>query len=181
MSEETAIEAETVTVEESADEPQLKPTETVDFWKQKAREQEKKAKENAAARLELDELKASQLSKEEKLAAERDEAARRAAQAEAGLMRWRFASTIPDITDEEVELFLTGTDEETLSRQTQRLREYKMSLKPSKGTHVPGVGNQPNTPASIAEQISAAEAAGNFQLAIALKSQQLAELARNNR
>jgi len=49
-------------------------------------------------------------------------------------------------------------------------------VKPSKGTHVPGIGNQPNTPASIAEQVQAAEQSGDFQLALRLKSQQLADL-----
>ena len=54
-------------------------------------------------------------------------------------------------------------------------------MKAPKGTIVPGVGNQPNTPASIAEQIAAAEQAGDYTLAINLKSQQLADLARANR
>lgn len=168
--------AETAT--ETAEQPEAtpKPTETVEFWKQKAREQEKKAKENAAARLELDELRKSQLSNEEKLAAELGEAAKRAAQAEAEAMRWRIAAR-HGISDEDAELFLTGTDEETLAKQAERFQE--LAVKPSKGTHVPGVGNQPNTPPSIAEQIQAAEAAGDFTRAFALKSQQLAELARN--
>lgn len=176
MSDEDTTTAETAT--ETAEQPDAiptKPTETVDFWKQKAREQEKKAKENAAARMELDELKKSQLSNEEKLAAELGEAAKRAAQAEAEAMRWRIAAK-HGISDEDAELFLTGSDEETLSKQAERFKE--LAVKPSKGTHVPGVGNQPNTPPSITEQIAAAEAAGDFNLAISLKSQQLADLAR---
>jgi hypothetical protein len=170
--------AETAT--ETADQPEVtaRPTETVDFWKQKAREQEKKAKENAAARMELDSLKAAQLSAEEKLAAERDEAAKRAAHAEAEAMRWRIAAK-HGISDEDAELFLTGSEEETLSRQAERFKE--LAVKPPKGTHVPGIGNQPNTPASIAEQIAAAEKSGDFKTSISLKAQQLAELARNNR
>lgn len=174
--EDTAAETATETAEEA--EVSVKPTETVDFWKQKAREQEKKAKENAAARLELDALKASQLSAEEKLAAERDEAAKRAAHAEAEALRWRIAAR-NGISDEDAELFLTGTDEETLSRQAERFKE--LAVKPSKGTHVPGVGNQPAAPASIAEQIAVAEQSGDYKLALALKSQQLAELARTTR
>jgi hypothetical protein len=78
--------------------------------------------------------------------------------------------------DDDAELFLTGTDEETLSRQAERFRD--LSVRPLKGTHVPGVGNQPSPP-SVAEQIAAAEAAGDYQLAIQLKTQRLAELARN--
>jgi hypothetical protein len=173
MSDEDTTAAETAT--ETAEEPEAtpKPTETVEFWKQKAREQEKKAKENAAARLELDELRKSQLSAEEKLAAELGEVAKRAAHAEAEALRWRIAAK-HGISDEDAELFLTGSDEDTLVRQAERFKE--LAVKPSKGTHVPGVGNQPNPP-STADQIAAAEAAGNYQLAIQLKTQRLAELA----
>jgi hypothetical protein len=175
MSDEATTAAETAT--ETADiEATVKPTETVEFWKQKSREQEKKAKENAQARMELDELKKAQLSNEEKLAAELGEAAKRASRAEAEAMRWRIAAR-HGISDEDAELFLTGSDEETLARQAERFTQ--LAVKPSKGTVVPGVGNQPNAPASIAEQVAAAEAAGNFALAIQLKSQQLADLARN--
>jgi hypothetical protein len=170
--EDTTAETATETVEPDAT---PKPTETVEFWKQKAREQEKKAKENVAARMELDELKKSQLSDAEKYAAERDEARREAERNAAEALRWRIAAR-NGISDEDAELFLTGSDEETLARQAERFKE--LAVKPSKGTVVPGIGNQPNPP-SIADQIQAAEASGDFQLAIQLKSQRLAELARN--
>jgi len=169
--------AETAT--ETADQPEAtpKPTETVDFWKAKPREQEKRAKENAAARIELDELKKASLSQEEKLAAELGEAAQRAARAEAEAKRWRIAAR-HGISDEDAELFLTGTDEDTLERQAERFTS--LQTKPSKGAVVPGIGNQPS-PASIKDQIAAAEASGDIDLAIRLKSQQLAELARNTK
>lgn len=176
MSVEDTTTAETATETAEPSDVTVKPTETVDFWKQKAREQEKKAKENVAARMELDELKKAQLSNEEKLAAELGEAAQRATRAEAEAMRWRIAAR-NGISDEDAELFLTATDEETLSKQAERFKE--LAVKPSKGTHVPGIGNQPNAPASIAEQVQAAEQSGDFQLALRLKSQQLADL-RNN-
>lgn len=138
------------------------------------------AAEKAAKALQakLDALEAEKLSKEEKALKDAADAADRAARAEAEALRWRIAAK-HGISDDDAELFLTGTDEDTLSRQAERFKE--LSFKPSKGTHVPGVGNQPSTPASITEQIAAAEAAGDYQLAIALKSQQLADLARNNR
>jgi len=170
--EDTTAETATETVEPEAT---PKPTETVEFWKQKAREQEKKAKENVAARMELDELKKAQLSVEEKLAAELGEAAKRAAHAEAEALRWRIAAR-NGISDEDAELFLTGSDEETLARQAERFKE--LAVKPSKGTVVPGVGNQPNSPASIADQIQVAEQSGDFNLASKLKAQQLTELRR---
>jgi len=173
MSDEDTTTAETATETAEPSEATPKPTETVEFWKQKAREQEKKAKENVAARLELDELKKANLSNEEKLAAELGEVAQRAARAEAEALRWRIAAK-HGISDEDAELFLTGSDEETLARQAERFKE--LAVKPSKGTVVPGVGNQPNTPASIAEQIQVAEQSGDFNLALRLKAQQLAEL-----
>ena len=76
-------------------------------------------------------------------------------------------------------MFLTGSDEDTLARQAERFKE--LAVKPSKGTVVPGIGNQPNTPPSTADQIAAAESSGDYQLAIKLKTQRLAELARNTK
>lgn len=132
-------------------------------------------KEAKALRAKLDALEAEKLSKEEKALKDAADNAERAARAEAEALRWRIAAR-NGISDEDAELFLTGTDEDTLTRQAARFKE--LSFKPSKGTHVPGVGNQPSAPASIADQIATAEAAGDYQTAIALKAQQLAELAR---
>ena len=50
---ETGVE-QTSTTEQAVTEP--KPTETVEFWKAKAREQEKRAKDNAAAATRLAEI-----------------------------------------------------------------------------------------------------------------------------
>lgn len=134
---------------------------------------EKQAK---ALQARLDAIEAETLSKEEKALKEAAEAAQRAATAEAEALRWRIAAK-HGISDEDAELFLTGSDEETLSRQAERFQS--LSAKTPKGTHVPGVGNQPATPPSLAEQIAAAEKSGDFKTSIALKAQQLAELARN--
>lgn len=124
----------------------------------------------------LDAIEAETLSKEEKALKDAAAAAERAAKAEAEALRWRIAAK-HGISDEDAELFLTGSDEETLSKQAERFTQ--LASKPPKGNHVPGIGNQPNTPASISEQITAAEKAGDYKLAISLKSQQLAELARS--
>lgn len=64
-------------------EPVRKPTETVDFWKEKAREQEKRAKENADAAKRLAEIEAASKTAEEKAAERLAEAERRAADLEA--------------------------------------------------------------------------------------------------
>lgn len=143
--------------------------------RRRAAQAEKTAK---ALQARLDAIEAENLTREEKALKERDEAAQRATQAEAEALKWKIAAR-NGISDEDADLFLTGSDEETLSKQAERFKE--LSFKPTKGNVVPGVGNQPNTPASIAEQIQAAEQAGNYTLAINLKSQQLADLARANR
>jgi hypothetical protein len=65
--------------------PETKPTETVDFWKAKAREQEKRAKENAAAATRLSELEAANLSESER-------ATRRIADLEAELSKAQGAA-----------------------------------------------------------------------------------------
>jgi len=59
---------------ENPSEESKKPTETVDFWKAKAREQEKRAKENAAAAKKLADLEESQKTELQK-AIDRAEAA----------------------------------------------------------------------------------------------------------
>jgi hypothetical protein len=53
MSEQTAEATATGAEENTQQQEQAKPTETVDFWKQKAREQEKRAKEKHTARLRI--------------------------------------------------------------------------------------------------------------------------------
>jgi hypothetical protein len=76
--------AETTTPEakvEAAENPeQTKPTETVEFWKAKAREQEKRAKENAAKAAEFDKVTDAQKSEQQRLI-ERAEAAENEAKA----------------------------------------------------------------------------------------------------
>jgi hypothetical protein len=63
-----AVEAEATenTTEQAPATP--KPTETVEFWKQKAREQEKRAKENATAAQRLADLEDAQKTAEQKAA-----------------------------------------------------------------------------------------------------------------
>lgn len=171
----------TETVEPVEEAPQSDSEVLADPGK-KALEAERKraaAAEKSAKALQarLSELEAEKLSKEERAVKEAQEAAERAARAESEALRWRIAAK-HGITDEDAELFLTATDADTLTRQAERFKE--LSHKPSKGTHVPGVGNQPTTPASLADQIAAAEQAGDFKLAMSLKTAQLAELARAN-
>lgn len=149
--------------------PAPKPTETVEFWKAMSRKNEKAAKE-------LEELKSAQLSREERASKEAEDAKAEAAAAKADAIRWRVAAA-HGIPAEDAELFLTGADEETLTLQAERLIARTPQL--SKGTHVPGVGQQPAKPPSLNEQIAAAEAEHDFGTALRLKSQLIADLARN--
>lgn len=76
MSEQATETTETVeaTTEQQQATTEQKPTETVDFWKEKAREQEKRAKANADAAKRLSEIEESQKTEQQK-AAERLSAA----------------------------------------------------------------------------------------------------------
>ena len=167
---------ETETVEQEATETEAqKDTETVEFWKAMSRKHEERAKENAKAREELDTIKAAQLSKEEREAQEKADAVRERDEARQEALRWRIAAK-HGISDEDAQLFLTGTDEESLTRQAARFVE--LAPKPGKGNVIPGVGNQPDKPTSLTEQIRLAEQSGDKPLAMQLKSQQLTDLAK---
>ena len=68
MSDQQITDAPEAEATENTEQPAAtpKPTETVDFWKQKAREQEKRAKENATAAQRLAELEDAQKTAEQK-------------------------------------------------------------------------------------------------------------------
>lgn len=65
-----------------------KPTETVDFWKAKAREQEKRAKDNAEAARRLAEIEDTQKSAEDRAAEALKKQTERAESAESALLRF---------------------------------------------------------------------------------------------
>lgn len=91
----------------------------------KALEDERKARraaERAAAELKkrLDDIEAASLSDLEKAQREASEAKEAAAKATADALRLRVAAKF-GISDEDADLFLTGSDEDTLMRQAERL------------------------------------------------------------
>lgn len=105
---------ETVT---PADAP--RPTETVEFWKQKSREQEARAKANADAARRLQEIEESQKTEAQRQADAVARATREAAEARAEAARFKAAATHgikPDYLD-----LLGSGDEETVSARAQRL------------------------------------------------------------
>ena len=120
MSEQTAEatnETEYEVTNEEATE-QSKPTETVDFWKQKAREQEKRAKENAEAAKRLEALEEAQKSEAEKSAdrlskaeATATEASSRADRAEVALEKGLTLSQAKRLVGNTREELLADADE----------------------------------------------------------------------
>lgn len=145
----TAEGAETAPEAANNEQNAPKPTETVDFWKSKAREQEKRAKENADAARELATLKDAQKSDAERAAeqlakAQADIAAVPAKVAEE--LRGHLIE-LHSVSDQDAELFLTATDTETLLKQVARLTEksdkrQNRNVVPREGTnHSPGTND----------------------------------------
>ncbi|WP_159844900.1 hypothetical protein [Nocardia sp. CY41] len=96
-----------------------------------------------------------------------------AADAKVLALRYKYAAK-HQISDEDAELFLVGTDEETIAKQAQRLAERGSASAPQPGTYVPGEGRTPATP-NLDEQIAEAQKNRDFTRAIALKQQRSAQ------
>lgn len=107
-----------------ADQPDAdKPTETVDFWKQKAREQEKRAKDNATAAKRLAEIEDAQKTEAEKTADRLSKADAEVASVPskvADALRSHLV-TLHEIDADDAELFLTASDPDLLLKQVSRL------------------------------------------------------------
>jgi TolA-binding protein len=93
----------------------------------------------------IDEIEAEKLSKEERAVKERDDAFAELTAAKAEVLRFRIAAKF-GITDEDAELFLTGTDEETITKQAERLADRTKSAAKD-GLRVPVEGRSPSVPA----------------------------------
>ena len=90
----------------------------------------------------LDEIEAANKTEIEKALEKATTAEQRAAQAEADALRWKVAAK-HGISDEDAELFLTGTDEATLTKQAERLTE-RVADRKRHGNVVPREGTPPN-------------------------------------
>lgn len=129
--------------EQPAEQP--KPTDTVDFWKQKAREQERRAKDNADAAKRLAEIEDAQKSDAEKTAERISKA-----EAEVATVPSKVADALREhlvalheIDKDDAELFLTASDPELLLKQITRLVGQKDK---TRKTHiVPREGNNPSS------------------------------------
>ena len=92
----------------------------------------------------LDEIEAANKSEIERANDAKAAAEQRAAKAEADALRLRVAAK-HGISDEDADLFLTGTDEATLTKQAERLTQRTSDRKKS-GNHVPREGTTPSDP-----------------------------------
>ncbi|WP_294567601.1 hypothetical protein [uncultured Arthrobacter sp.] len=154
MSEQTAEAAATETeAPATTDQAEQKPTETVDFWKQKAREQEKRAKENADAAKRLGELEESQKSESQK-------AADRLRQAEEKATSLEFRATVAEVASASgvPVAILAGPTErsaEGIKAYAEQLQEWAGERKKN-GNRVPREGQTPS-PAEGSERQFAQE------------------------
>ena len=123
------------------DKTEQKPTETVEFWKQKAREQEKRAKENAKAAERLAAIESESKTEAEKTAERIKSLEADAAAARVEALRFKVASQY-GIDGERAELLLTGSDEETMTRQAKALKQESDERK-KQGNRVPREGTNP--------------------------------------
>jgi hypothetical protein len=113
---------------------ETKPTETVEFWKQKAREQEKRAKDNATAATKLAEYEDRDKTEAQKLTERADAAEKLAASHEARALRLEVASE-KGLTPAQVKR-LVGSTREELEADADDLLE---NFKPSSGDAAPSV------------------------------------------
>ena len=141
MSEQQTAEATATGTEATTEQTEQKPTETVEFWKQKAREQEKRAKENSKAAERLAEIESANQTEAEKTAARIKQLETEAESAKREALRFKVASQY-GIDGERAELLLTGSDEETMTRQAQALKQESDERK-KQGNRVPNEGTNP--------------------------------------
>lgn len=90
----------------------------------------------------LDEFEAAKLSDLERAQKQAADAATEAEKARAEVLRYRIAAK-HGVTDEDAELFLTGSDEDTLTRQAQRLAA-RVEESQRTGNIAPSVGSKTN-------------------------------------
>lgn len=134
----------------------------------KARKAAEKSAADAAAKVkEYEDRDKTEMEKSAERSKQAEEE-RDAAKAEALRLRTAIKH---GISDEDAELFLTGKDEETLTRQAERLAERLTAAGPKIPKPDPSQGAR--GPVGLDARIAEAEKAGDVRTAIALKSQQL--------
>lgn len=123
-----------------------KPTETVDFWKRKAREQEERAKANAKAAEKLKEIEDRDLSELQKAQRDREDALTRLASLEQEALRYSVAAEFGISKADADEWLIGGGDAEALTRKAQRFNELRGKAAPTSPRPDPGQGPRPTSP-----------------------------------
>ncbi|MDN6489333.1 MAG: hypothetical protein L0K41_02805 [Yaniella sp.] len=144
----------------------------------------KEREQRKAMQAEIDKFKAAEaeaekakLSDIERAQTEAKESQANAEKYQAELLKMRIAGKHGVTDEEDIELFLTGSDEETLIRQAERLAQRNSG--PNNPKPDPSAGPKGEPPLTEAEKVAQAEKSGDKQAASILKAQQLGKLAQN--
>lgn len=137
-----AVETSAEATVEKAEAEAVKPTETVEFWRDKAKLQEKRAKENAAAAQRLAEIEEAQKSEADKAADRVAHAEQRATEAEARALR-REVALEHSLTKSDAELLDDLSDEDAMRRLAARLAAASEDKR--KTNPVPSEGKTPTS------------------------------------
>lgn len=119
-------------------------------WQAEAKKWEKRAKDNVEKARRFDQIEQAwqgSKSESERLTEALNAAQQAAEKAQADALRYRIAAK-HQINDADAELFLTGTDADTLERQAARLAEQITQGQPPRG-YVPGEGSSPASPPAL--------------------------------
>jgi hypothetical protein len=122
-----------------------RPTETVDFWKRKAREQEDRAKANAKAAEKLKEIEDRDLSELQRAQRDRETLAEENARLRSESARNRVA--LQKGLPAEIAETLNGSNEEELAAHADRLIAWRGNQAPPAPRPDPGQGPRPTSPA----------------------------------
>lgn len=139
-------------LEAPAQGPDEAPAKPETDWKAEAKKWESRAKENKSAADKLAEIEEANKTEAQRAAERLAAAEKDASTARAEALRLRVAAKY-GIGDEDADLFLTGSDEQTLTRQAERLSARESERKKT-GNHVPREGSTP--PAAGSDELAVA-------------------------
>lgn len=106
--------------------PDTKPSDTVDYWKQKSRENETRAKANADAAKRLQEIEDKQKTAEQRVAEQAAQAQRDLELARSETLRYKAAAT-HKVSEGNFDLLGTGSEEEIATR-AQRIGLFETAI-----------------------------------------------------
>ena len=124
--------------QEGTDVPETFDADYVKKLRAEAAKYRTEAKANAKAAEQLAVIEAANKTEAEKAAERLTALEREATTARAEALRFKIAAKF-EVSEEDADLFLTGTDEETLTRQAKRLTDRSVEKKKA-GNHVPREG-----------------------------------------